>query len=505
MLGITVFKAPGGAFIGNWSRRVLECQFETGDHGFRSLNAFFRFSLVESFNIYNDYRGALHIVLSNGAQVVWEGRIEDIQIVTGGIRVIALGYWSALYDAPYTALWSDSKYDRFLLLDQDVSGATQIPAAFEHDNNNRLYMALKQGEDYASDVNQIVWAYEIPPESGRQIVAVDCDYVLDAPSTYRLVMGYYNSSWVITGNVWAVESAGSQLSGSRTDTITATDRIGFRFFYNSTTPNTYSGDTGAAYAKITGLRIKTDSGATITAADIVADLLDHIDNVNSGMISTDTADIDDPGVDLDQAIYLDQYPGDIINELAAIGDNATPPARYEAMFYEDRRLQFREAGSAGRAWYVDIAEPNTQRTINTLINAAYAVYDGGNERTATETDDQSINDNNIKRITAVNATTTSQTTAEKYRDAAIEAAKNGRGRGAIKVRRLFDQNGSPWPGWAARAGDTVTIRNLPPDLVDLDQSRRFRLAGTQYNLMTGDLTLIPAELPSLESLIGGLK
>lgn len=501
MLGLTVFTAPGGDFVADWSRRVYELTIETGDHGYHSMTGSVGLTLAESFNIYNDHRGAMHIVLSDGAIVQWEGRIEDIQIVAGGIRFGALGYWRALFDAPYTALWSDSSVANFRIL-TNSDNVNDVPAAYETDNNNRLYIAPRNGEDYAGNSKRCVWAYQIPSQSGRQIVAVDYSYVLDAPADWRLSIINFSSSWGVTAIARNITSTGSALSGTASDTFTATDRIGFRLIYNAASA-TYTGQTGAAYCRLTGIRVKTTTAATITAPAVVADLISHIGGINSGTISTATAEVEDPGVDLDQAIYLDAMPADIIKSLAAIGDDSDPPVRYEAGIYEDRRLFFRPAGSAARAWYVDITAPDMQRSLESLINSAYGVYDGGKYRTATAEDDQSIDENNITRRAAVQATTTSATTAAVYRDAAIEAGKNGRGRAAIRARRLFDENGAPWPAWAVRAGDTITIRNLPPDLANLDNTRRFTLAGTRYDVLSGELTLIPAELPTLESLIGG--
>jgi len=157
---------------------------------------------------------------------------------------------------------------------------------------------------------------------------------------------------------------------------------------------------------------------------------------------------------------------------------------------------------AGRAWYVDAGALAVQRTIETLLNAVYGIYQdagGLTQRTATATDTDSIARFGITRRGAVSAQTTSETRAMLYRDAYLTDHKTPAPRASITIQALYDATGGRWPLWAARSGDTITIRNLPPTLsLDADRIRTFGLVETEYNCDTDTLSVTPElPLPSL--------
>ena len=83
-------------------------RFSTNEHGYASLEAFVPMGLQEAFEVY-EWPGLPHVVVSDyGGGVAWEGRLEDITIVPGGVQLAAFGYQNALRDVTYTALWSRS-------------------------------------------------------------------------------------------------------------------------------------------------------------------------------------------------------------------------------------------------------------------------------------------------------------------------------------------------------------------------------------------------------------
>lgn len=498
MLGLQVFDTPGGDLLADWSGQAREVTFETGEHGFASLSAVVALPIVKAFEIYSG-RVVPHLVLSDGAAVAWEGRVEDVAITNEGLRVGALGYWRALRDLPYTALWQDTSTARWETLTSDDVGEA-LPARFEGDNNNRLYLAPMKDETFGSATAWGMWGYQIPHRSARQIVSVSFDYVLVAPSGWRATLTRRDDDWGALSSVWTLDGNGATQSGSQALSVSACDGLAFTLFYNDAAA-AYTGETGGAYLRITSLKVKTTTSASLTADEIATALAAFVSGVNVTQLDDGAGWIEIPGVDLGDELYEDADPAEVLTRLAAIGDDQTPPRRWEVGVWEGRRLHLRPRGQYGRTWYVDIADLTLERTLDSLTNSAYALYSSGGRRTATVDDSDSVAVNGLTRRGYVRAETSSATLAETQRDAFLDDAAGGRPRAEIATRGIYDASGARWPRWAARAHDTVVVRNLPPDLGELDHVRRFTLAGTRYEVDGDRLTLIPAELPSLAFLV----
>ena len=250
----------------------------------------------------------------------------------------------------------------------------------------------------------------------------------------------------------------------------------------------------------------TAAYASVTADTIVADLLN-----SAPLLSTSTALIQSPGVTLSES-YDDELPAEILDRLCYLGDNQTPPRVWEACVWGNRMLAFRPRGDAARAWYVDVPELEVERTLQTLVNSAYGVYqDANNLRavTATATDQPSVNRWGRTRREAVNVQTRSATLAAITRDALVEDGRNPAVRAEISVERVYDAAGAAWPGYEVQSGDTVTIRNLPPTLaVSLNRIRTFRVLQARYDSFARPdqkLKITPEAPPAsiLEQLSGG--
>ena len=138
--------------------------------------------------------------------------------------------------------------------------------------------------------------------------------------------------------------------------------------------------------------------------------------------------------------------------------------------------------------------------MGSLINSVYAVYNSGAERTAVADNEKSQEMDGLVRRDAISAETVSETLAETYRDALLEDSDDI-ARAGISAQMVFDGQGARWPNWMVRAGDKIVVRNLPPDMGDLDGVRRFTISRTRYDVDNDVLSLTPAELPSLELLV----
>lgn len=101
-LTLQLFDEPDGTKLLDASNATV-CELDNGPYGFRSLTCFVPMVLAEAY-IYYDQAPDKWVELNFGVGVVWEGRVEDRKVVTGGLELVVFGAWQAMYDLPYTAL-----------------------------------------------------------------------------------------------------------------------------------------------------------------------------------------------------------------------------------------------------------------------------------------------------------------------------------------------------------------------------------------------------------------
>lgn len=502
MLAFQVYESPArGRMLADYTSRVMAgggLSFSTNGRGFAALSApLVSMPLHEAFQVY-EWPGTPHVVVSdNVAAVVWEGRLEDISIVPGGVALTALGYQRALLDVPYTALWSKASTADWYTVPEDVRGT---PGRYETDNNNRLYIAPRKGETFSSSTQggEITWA---APHNGiRNIARFEASYNLLLPSGWemRLLSCDYDFANIVVEAT--VTATGSTQSGSWAISTSAKQRLIFAIRNNSGGSTTITAETGDNYARLTGIRIKSTTDSTVPASTIAAALAAHVNSVNAMQLQAGSDWIEPTATDLTDEIYEDEYGADILDRLALRHS-------YEWCVWEDRWLIFRPRGSAGRHWYVDVSKIlELQRSLEQIRNSAYGVYQDANGRTLrtnTVGDGTSQERYGLIRRGFLNVQTTSLGQAQAHRSAWLTDMANNRARARIEFSELYDGSGAQHELWSVRAGDRVTMRNLSPTIsTDIDRIRTFVVGETEYDAAANTLTLTPAEpTPTLVTLV----
>src|SRR3990172_4295369 len=188
-----VFSSYNGNLIGDYSARVTSLEFGTNEHGFAELAAFVPMTLSEAFQLY-DRPGLPHVLVSDNGATVWEGRLEDVAIVNGGVRFGAFGYWRALSDAPVTRLWSKTKVDEWRPTPESVGG--YAPQMYEMDNNNRLFIGLAKSASYKANANVGGWYYEIPHNAPDDFSWFSFDYAYDLPTNWAFNQTSYRYGFI---------------------------------------------------------------------------------------------------------------------------------------------------------------------------------------------------------------------------------------------------------------------------------------------------------------------
>lgn len=500
---IGIFNQPGGRLITDWSHRAQGGVITTNERGYESFDCFVPMSLEDSFRFYDS--PLQHLVVSAGAgERPFEGRLEDRAIVPGGIQATALGYQRAYSDVPYTAAWSDKHYARWREMTGD-DVALRTPQQYEIDNNNRLYVAPRAGETFANNQDVAEMTYAAPHLGSRNIVAFSCSYSLLLPANwlFRVVTRNYDFSGQAVINT--VTATGGSQSGTLNLTFTGAPRVCIQVLNSSGGGSTIGGDTGDNFVKLTNVRVKTTTSATVLASAIIANLVSFVAGTNPTQAQAATAiNVETASLDLEDAIYEDVYPADVLNSLI---DQAVDGQRWQWSVWENRYLKFHRRGAYARTWYTDAASLDVSSTVDNLINSAYGTYRNGfgeTERTATTASAESIAAYGLTRRGVASERSSSQ--AEKRRDLLLSERKDLTPRARLELSGLYNAAGASFPLWMCRAGDILVVRNLPAVYSPaVDKIRKFYIASTSYDMESDTLTPSPDfDIPGLDIMVANM-
>lgn len=505
-LGIYVYDKPGGRMLADWTYRSQSGVITTNERGHESYTDFIPMSLHDAFRFYD--QPLPHIVIrGNHGDRAFVGRLEDRTIAEGGLKVTALGYQRALSDLAFSGLFSDMSYGEWRPIHEDETNLF-VPMRFEHDNNNRVYMTPRNGETIGLVLGSGM-TYAAPNGGSKLIERISYDYTLDAPNNWqiRLLAVPFNVGLgvtVIGGGT--VTSAGVPISGSIDQTFAATARIILQMRNNTGSPVTIGVTTGAYYAKFTNVRVRGFNLPSITASDIAAALIEFVSTINPNQLKSGAAiNVGTSTLDLTTAVYLDQYPADILTDLQ---DQAVSGKRWQWSVWDDQRLRFNERGADGKTWYTDLIGLEVSGNFDNLINSTYGVYKNGRgetARSAIAADSNSIDTYGITRRAAADGQ--SETQAAAKRDLLISDRKEITPNIGITLSGLFNAAGAAFPLWFCRPGDVVVIRNLPASYSPtINKIRQFYVGATTYDILENKLTLAPdLALPDLAITLAGIS
>lgn len=471
-----------------------------GPHGDEDASFDLRIPMSIATQLFRNTRTPA-IVAMEGGQVVYAGRVEEIEIGADGARIAAYGYWRALADIPYTALWSHTGTADWRPV-RTTETSTRAPDRYTFDVNNRLYIAPNKGAVHfgaAGTARLGAIGYRAPNGGSRVLTTLALNYdVLALSGDWQFGWNAYsaapgNAAWTSVGGGTIVTGSGT---GSTTIALPANTVAVQLWFYQATGAAVAQvAETGTYYAIATNVRV-TSQATPILLSNIAADMVSVVSGVNSAQLSSSTARIATTTTDRYEEVYEDADMRQILERLAlAEGD-------YVVGVDRDRRLYLHAPGTFARIWTVERADLRLTRILDDVTNSAYGVYqesDGYALRTAVSANSGSIARYGVTRRTAVSASqTTSSSVATTIRDAYLADNATPPPRAAITTPRggLATESGGRVPGWLVQSGDTLRIRQLPPDLaIALDQLSTFRVGRRTYDLATGVTTIEPLNPP----------
>jgi len=256
MIQFAIYTAYGGSLIADYSTRVQGLSVATNDRGYAECSGFVPMGLAEAFLLY-DRPGLPHVRVSDSSSgAVYEGRLEDVAIVDGGVQITALGYSRSLGDTPYTALWSDTSVSGWRpVLDTEVAG--MFPSRFQFDTNNRLFITPQKNSTQGNTPIVGALTFAVPYGSSRLISGISFDYTLVAPANWTAQLISQTETFGSRAAEWTLASAGPTQTGTKLSLPgTARARLEFSLYYNAAAAVS-GAETGDIYLKITNLRIVT--------------------------------------------------------------------------------------------------------------------------------------------------------------------------------------------------------------------------------------------------------
>lgn len=500
---LAIYESIGGSLIVDLQTRAQGVKFSFNEHGAAACSWMLPCGLGEAFSLYNRCLGR-HAEISASGHPIWRGRVEDIRMVSGGLEFSTFGYQRALSDVPYTGFLSSTRTDLWEKAYTSVF-ATSTPDKYRLETQDGLSIALQRGDTYTSGSDLGALMYRIPSQATSRIYTASFDWSITLPTNWQLRLQFFDAAYGFISSTTVATGNGALQTGTSSPTTTNAS-VALFFVFNNTGANyTAAGETGTQYAKITNLRMKGTNSAALYASEIASLMAVNVAAANPSQVIASLAQIQSPGVDLRDEIYEDQYPADILDYLASLGDNQTPPRQWVWGVDLDQALYFRPRGS-GRQWYVDIVAPDIEQTIDNLFNSVYPVYQEAGGRTlrgTTSTDATSVQQYGLTRQRPASVQTTNSTQANTHRDAALADGKDPRPRVGIEISALYSASGMRVHPWVARPGDTISIRNLPPTIsADVDRLRTFVLSELEFDCDSGLATLTPeSPTPSLDVMV----
>ena len=376
--------------LSDFSLNAEGVRFATNPNGFSVLTIRrVRMSLAEAFTCYT-WPGTPHIVVTAiDSGVVWEGRVEDVGIVPGGLTLTAFGYQNAMRDLLYTGLWMKLGTADWREVTPAERGNAR-PEQYEMDNNNRLYIAPRKGESFGvSYTNVGELTYVVPDKGTEPIRRIYATYEVKLPTGWE-------ARWLSVTRDFATHTTEATVVGDGTtktgtwsfDLADARPRVTFSVSNNSGGVTTIANDTGTYYAKLTNLGVRSTTYVTprppVAASDIVAALVGYVNAANPKHLNSETARIGTTTTVIQDANYEDMRPADILSELAL-------QHGYQWSVWEDRVLSFAPVPTVDtpgiRIWVIDAEDDMTvERSLAGVYTNAYASYDSqhdGTLRTAT--------------------------------------------------------------------------------------------------------------------------
>ncbi len=269
-LQVAIYDGPGGALLTDHTDRAADLRLSTNEHGFEAISYIVPMTISEAFHFY-DQPGTPHVtVIDSAGTTIYEGRLEDpgvhADMTSAALSTQALGYWRALSDLPYTALWSTTRVAEWeQVLETDIT--SRNPKLYVMDTNNRLFIGLTKNTTYRTagagfDIGSMT--IETPNASSRGFVGFMFAVEITLPVNWKFEVRTLTRTFGSPGSLIVLTGTGATFTRACYLTFAAFARLEIAV-YNQTGANyTFAGETGTNYVRVTALRVVSTTANAVS-------------------------------------------------------------------------------------------------------------------------------------------------------------------------------------------------------------------------------------------------
>ena len=501
--------------------KVEDLKFSSGLPG-GFLNCEFKMAMprAEAYYWYSTRLGS-HILIEGNGNIVWEGRIDNIQLENFGVSVTAFGYWISLADQIIYQRWADANLGAWKTFSSiEFPGFLNAkPDAFENSNPGGLSVALRKEESYTSGNPCSGYVYVLPspiwttslPIAPNTVQYIKFTLVITNASSSDIrvriftASSPYSGSWTQKASYKIANNGTIELAiGNGAENIKAV-----AFVVDDDTTQTYGGNSGEARAVISDIELWADvaplTSNRLTARRFIIDNLlgKSALDLSSTMpqLSTDTLYINDPELDIMPLIIEGKTLQDAILELGSYGDNSVPPNEYLPAVWDSRRLFFNPKEKSVVRWRVRLKEfdetgLSLMQSLENYWSKVYVKYTDIRNRLAftTAAEDNVFQFSSIVRTNIIDADVRQLAVANVLRDAFFEDFKKPQQRTEVSITgEIRNAHSVREPLWMVRAGDLLFVEDLFSFAggSSLDPLRLFSIRETSYNYDNNELIITP--------------
>ncbi len=460
--------------------------------------------------------GAMLDVMGDGG-LVWRGRVSAATLEQDAVSITAHGLQDEFNHVRVFHSWINTKVSDWVqAVDKNDSLYPFTQARknqqFICDNNNRLYIALVNGNTYSANasaawyllpVHSPVYENASAPLWTRPIRRIKANYEMLVPSGFewRIVGEHANNppnSYDIV--VWnTLVGTGVLQTGSVNIDVSANPRYTVRMILVNNTGSSYtmSGETGSMYLRLTGVEVITGTGAVaagvVRSSEIVRNMALLVGTQRGITLNASSSTVAEMELDLMHEVYNDKTAYEIMERMADYGDLNGRRANW--WVDNDYSVHLRQTQSGGRTLIVRSIDAQTRYTLRSIANRYYAVYNNpGGYPLRTEWVNDAVGQrvHGVIRTQAFETQTTSAVQASKVANSMYDASRGVNSQ--MTVTFIATTNGNQFPFWQIRAGDIVHDLNqlalCQPGQFSTDV---FYVAGWEYDEDSDTITLYPEE------------
>lgn len=510
---IGLYESPRGSQVADHSDAITALQWSTDTGGDKDLTYTATIAPRDAMALF-DRRDILHVQVSRGLEVLWQGRVTAAGISidsTTSVRIQALGYRVAMYDTLYTALWRTESLAEW---QPRAEGGGERLDLYNSSKGDFELVVSMQARTYTTAMRGR-WSYEVPDDSSRPITTIRMTLQYELPSNVTLEVLYGPSRGTAT-------TAAATIVGPATSTTAVSTSVAASLNTRAIlvglrpTASVTPAVADDFFVEIRSIVIGTRTASTNTQADgnyseVVGDLIAEVNDLQASYtnaldIVASTAQVQTMQSDWATVVYEDQRPGEILDAICALGNGTTV---MEWGVDEQRVLYVRPVTDIQSTWQIEVDSLTMDRMNTTLFNSVYTITTtpgGVKLRSDYDDDDDSIDQVGLVRQTVVDSSLFAQQSfgVNAFANSRLNYLSTPLPEIQFTPSRVVLLGAIVEP-YRVRAGDAIEIINAPFIGVDgLSRKRSFRVIETRYDAVNDQLEVVPEKAPPrLEDVAGG--